>query len=57
MPEQTLKSDLVDIVVIGQGQRAFAYLVDAVANGRKLDSANGIGYKDNGRQMFTPAPA
>ncbi|MGD9873617.1 MAG: radical SAM protein [Kiritimatiellia bacterium] len=53
MPDQTLDSDLIDIVVIGQGQRTFAELVDVMESGRPLDSVKGIGFKHDGVKVLT----
>ncbi|MBN1941595.1 MAG: B12-binding domain-containing radical SAM protein [Candidatus Diapherotrites archaeon] len=49
LPKQTLESAYADIVVIGQGQRTFAELAQALANGKPLDKIRGIGYKCNGK--------
>lgn len=53
LPEQTLTHPLVDVVVIGQGQRTFSELVGAVAEGRGLESIPGLGFKRDGRMIFT----
>jgi radical SAM superfamily enzyme YgiQ (UPF0313 family) len=57
MPEQTLASDWIDMVVIGQGPRTFSKLVDALATDGSLDSVEGIGFKRNGVPILTPARA
>lgn len=53
MPEQTLNNSLIDIVVIGQGQRAFAELVEALSKKRDISKIKGLGFKKNGKKVFT----
>lgn len=53
MPEQTLKNALIDIVVIGQGQTTFLELIEALEGKRRLQSVQGIGFKENGALIFT----
>ena len=48
LPEQTLKSRLVDIVVKGQGEDAFEEVVESLKHNRSLDDIKGISYKKNG---------
>ncbi len=45
MPEQTLESTLVDVVVINEADLIFIELVNALANNLDLSLINGIGYK------------
>jgi len=55
-PEQTLEDDLVDIIVIGEGEHSFVDLVMALENGDSLCEIRGIGYKDkNGAHINPPA--
>ncbi len=50
LPEETLKSKWCDAVVIGQGERTFLELCEALAAGKNLEGIKGIGYKDkNGK--------
>lgn len=53
-PAQTLENPFVDILVIGEGEETFAELVEALESGSPLGQVNGIGYKEGGRQHFTP---
>ncbi len=46
LPEQTLKSKYVDIVVIGQGERTTAELVERLAAGKSLKGLQGVYFKD-----------
>jgi anaerobic magnesium-protoporphyrin IX monomethyl ester cyclase len=46
LPEQTAADPNVDIVVRGQGERAFAELVDALYEGRLLADIQGLVWKD-----------
>ncbi len=57
MPEQTLKSPLVDIIVINEGDTTFKELIDALAKNADLSGIKGIGYKDSGKiKINPPAP-
>jgi len=57
LPEETLAHDLVDIVVIGDGEETFAELVDALHSGGDLDNVRGIIFRDGDRQIRTaPRP-
>ena len=53
-PEQSLEDDLVDIVVIGEGEISFGNLVKALDNGDSLDDIKGIGYKDSNGIHINP---
>ncbi len=48
LPEQTLGSDLVDVVVRGEGEAVVAELTDKLASGGSLADVAGISYKANG---------
>lgn len=50
LPEQTLASEYVDIVCIGEGEETFAELVDAFIHKKSLANIRGIGYK-NGKHL------
>jgi radical SAM superfamily enzyme YgiQ (UPF0313 family) len=54
LPEQTLESNLVDIVVIGEGDYVFYDLVKAIEHKRPLKSIEGIGFKDGKDIILTP---
>lgn len=49
VPEQTLKHDLVDMVVVGEGEYTFLELVQALDAKRPLFGIQGLAYKDGGR--------
>lgn len=54
LPEQTLRHELIDFVVIGQGPWAFRALVDCIRDGRAPAGIPGVGYKDGGREVIQP---
>lgn len=56
---QILDDDLVDIVVIGEGEVSYAEIVQAIQAGDSLEKIEGIAFKDNGRVTVSPprAPA
>ena len=56
LPEQTLKDDLVDIIVVGEGEYSFLELVKALENGDSIDGIKGICYKDGNGVHINPAP-
>ncbi|MFH1996319.1 MAG: radical SAM protein [Candidatus Omnitrophota bacterium] len=45
-PEQTLKSDFVDTVIVGQGEKAFADLVENIKNGKRSEDIISYPYAD-----------
>ena len=53
-PEQTIKNDLVDIIVIGDGEETFRELVDVIRKGGNKEKIKGILYKDDGSIVRTP---
>lgn len=57
MPDQCLKNDAIDYVVIGEGEITSVELSDAIVSGKKkFSSINGIGYKDSkGKIIITKA--
>ncbi|MBF0521696.1 MAG: B12-binding domain-containing radical SAM protein [Candidatus Omnitrophica bacterium] len=56
-PEQTLASDYVDIVVIGEGDQTLLELVCALENKKNLNDIQGIVYKDGAKVIKTsPRP-
>jgi radical SAM superfamily enzyme YgiQ (UPF0313 family) len=48
LPEQTARHGLVDAVVIGEGEKTFRLLVDALAEGRDWRATPNIAYKSEG---------
>jgi anaerobic magnesium-protoporphyrin IX monomethyl ester cyclase len=48
-PEETLRFSQVDLVVLGEGERAFDRLVTALESSAPLDGLDAVGYKENGR--------
>jgi len=56
LPEQTLRHPLIDIVVIGEGEKTFAELVSCLKEGADWRRLEGIGYKDDGDVKINPLP-
>src|SRR5438067_410476 len=54
LPDQTLASDCVDIVVVGQGEDAFLEVVRHIEAGELPKGVAGVGYKEDGRIVFNP---
>jgi anaerobic magnesium-protoporphyrin IX monomethyl ester cyclase len=54
VPEQALRHELVDIVVIGEGDQTFPELVGALKNKQPLEEVPGLALK-NGRQVIKTA--
>ncbi len=54
LPDQTLAADCVDIVVRGQGEDTMLELVRHLEAGTAIDLVAGIGFKRDGRMIFTP---
>jgi len=52
--KQTLESPYVDIIVRGQGERAFAELIHCLEEGRPLNETLGISYKENNEIINNP---
>ncbi len=48
LPEQTLRADFVDVVVLKQGEVAFAELLECFESGASLEDVTGILWKKNG---------
>ena len=53
-PQQTIKSELVDIIVIGDGEETFKELVNAIKNGTDKKTVTGIIYKNGKSTVTTP---
>ncbi len=54
LPAQTLENPFVDAVVIGEGEKKFAGLVECLKESRSLEQVRGIGFKKDGVPVFTP---
>ncbi|MBA3017027.1 MAG: B12-binding domain-containing radical SAM protein [Proteobacteria bacterium] len=48
MPEQTIKSKYIDILVTGEGDYSFAEVVEALEEGKGLSNIKGLYYKEKG---------
>ena len=57
LPEQAIEHPLVDYVVEGEGEVAFAALVQALASGRRDEPVPGVWRKLDGRVEHTPRAA
>ncbi len=57
LPEESIKSPYVDIIVRGQGQRTFAELVQRIDEKGNLKAIPGITFKDGKEALSTAAPA
>jgi anaerobic magnesium-protoporphyrin IX monomethyl ester cyclase len=54
LPDQTLASEFVDIVVVGQGEDALLEVVRHIEAGEVPKGVPGVGYKEGGRITFNP---
>lgn len=57
LPEQTLEHELVDIVVIGEGDESFPEIVKALEHKQPLSGIKGIAYKNGKEIIKTPSPS
>lgn len=55
MPNQTLESEYVDAVCIGEGDVTFMEMVEAYQSMRPLSEIKGIAFKEAGQAVITPA--
>ena len=54
LPDQCLKDDFVDIVVIGEGEKTIVEIAKVIKNSGDLKNVYGIGFKDkNGKFVIT----
>lgn len=53
LPKQTLEAEYIDIVVRGQGEEALLEVVQHLESGSAMDLVPGIGFKRDGRLIFT----
>lgn len=54
LPKQTLEAPFIDFVVRGQGEESLLELVQHIESGSAPDLIAGIGFKRDGKLMFTP---
>jgi len=54
LPNQTVKSDYVDIVVRGEGEETIAELANKLYSNQPIDNVKGITYKQNGKIISNP---
>lgn len=53
-PDSVLRESYVDFVVIGDGEKAFSEILDAILrNGKPLELVDNIGYKDKNQFKYT----
>ena len=57
LPDQTLEAPFVDVVVRGQGEKSLLEVVDRVRQKATLDDVKGVGFKRDGKLIFTPERA
>ncbi|MEW6684979.1 MAG: cobalamin-dependent protein, partial [Candidatus Edwardsbacteria bacterium] len=53
-PQEVLKDKNVDFVVIGEGEKTFAELVDCLALDHSFDKLSGIAYRQSHQIIFNP---
>jgi len=56
LPEQSLRNELVDIVVIGEGEETVKELAAALISGSPLSGIKGLAYKDKEKNIFVNPP-
>ncbi|TRZ96055.1 radical SAM protein [bacterium] len=54
LPEQALKSQNIDIVVRGEGERTVLNIAEAIENNESLEKMKGLSYKESGRVIHNP---
>ena len=54
LPKQTLECECIDIVVRGQGEETLLELVQHIESRSAIDLVPGIGFKRDGKLIFTP---
>lgn len=54
LPEQTLESEYVDMVCIGEGDVTFYEIVKAVEENRSLSEIKGVAFKEEKKKVFNP---
>ncbi len=53
LPEESLKDENVDIIVIGEGEVTMLKLIEALEGKKSFSQVKGISYRENGRIKFT----
>lgn len=53
LPEQTVKNELIDIVVIGEGEKTIVEIADALSSSKPLLEIKGIAFKKNKKIIMT----
>src|SRR5512140_194200 len=53
LPKQTLEADYIDIVVRGQGEESLLEIAQHLENRSAIDLIPGIGFKRDGKLIFT----
>jgi len=56
MPDQTLKHELIDFIVRGQGPWSFKALVDCIRQGELPEKVPGVGFKKDGALVVNERP-
>ena len=56
LPEQTLKHELIDYIVMGQGPITFRALLECLGNNAEPRDIKGVGYKRNGQLVINEIP-
>lgn len=54
LPEETLKSENVDFVIIGEGEFPALKLAEAIKNNQSPENIEGLGYKKYGKVFYNP---
>lgn len=54
VPEQTLQSEFVDAVSVGEGDITFLEMVEAFAGKESLSRVKGIAFRDGSQTIVTP---
>lgn len=55
LPEQTLRNEFIDLVIIGEGEETLLELVDRLDNKQSYQDVLGIAYRKKGRIQINPA--
>ena len=54
LPKAVLESEYVDYVVIGEGERTFADLVEAISEEKNVSELEGVGYREGEKIQINP---
>ena len=54
LPEETLRSENVDFVIIGEGEFPALKLAEAIKNNQSPENIEGLGYKKYGKVFYNP---